>query len=33
MSPDHPPGLDLDRLRALLDRERPGLVGVLSPAG
>lgn len=26
MSPDHPPGLDLDRLRALLDRERPGLV-------
>ncbi|MET9100281.1 phosphotransferase family protein [Streptomyces antibioticus] len=27
MSPDHPPGLDLDRLRALLDRERPGLVG------
>ncbi|WP_077801634.1 phosphotransferase family protein [Streptomyces sp. JHA26] len=26
MSPDHPPGLDLDRLRALLARERPGLV-------
>ncbi|MBD0838032.1 MULTISPECIES: phosphotransferase family protein [unclassified Streptomyces] len=26
MSPDHPPGLDLDRLRTLLDRERPGLV-------
>ncbi|MFB7335637.1 phosphotransferase family protein [Streptomyces adustus] len=26
MSPDHPPGLDLDRLRDLLDRERPGLV-------
>ncbi|MCP3770589.1 MULTISPECIES: phosphotransferase family protein [Streptomyces] len=26
MSPDHPPGLDLDRLGALLDRERPGLV-------
>ncbi|WP_432134589.1 phosphotransferase family protein [Streptomyces sp. bgisy154] len=27
MSPaDHPPGLDPDRLRALLDRERPGLV-------
>ncbi|MFJ8809269.1 phosphotransferase family protein [Streptomyces sp. NPDC102490] len=26
MSPDHPPGLDLDRLRLLLDRERPGLV-------
>ncbi|MFF4751242.1 phosphotransferase family protein [Streptomyces sp. NPDC002514] len=26
MSPDHPPGLDLDRLRGLLDRERPGLV-------
>ncbi|MFI9807033.1 phosphotransferase family protein [Streptomyces sp. NPDC052301] len=26
MSADHPPGLDLDRLRALLDRERPGLV-------
>ncbi|MGW0878828.1 phosphotransferase family protein [Streptomyces sp. NPDC002671] len=26
MSTDHPPGLDLDRLRALLDRERPGLV-------
>ncbi|BDD71212.1 acyl-CoA dehydrogenase [Streptomyces coelicolor] len=24
MSPDHPPGLDLDRLRVLLDRERPG---------
>ncbi|WP_416984215.1 phosphotransferase family protein [Streptomyces sp. T028] len=23
---DHPPGLDLDRLRALLERERPGLV-------
>ncbi|MFD7061008.1 phosphotransferase family protein [Streptomyces sp. NPDC059906] len=31
MSPDHPPGLDLDRLRVLLDRERPGLVsGTLS---
>ncbi|WP_405946956.1 phosphotransferase family protein [Streptomyces prunicolor] len=31
MSPDHPPGLDLDRLRGLLDRERPGLVtGALS---
>ncbi|MFJ5309420.1 phosphotransferase family protein [Streptomyces sp. NPDC088350] len=31
MSPDHPPGLDLDRLRGLLDRERPGLVsGTLS---
>lgn len=27
MSPDHPPGLDLDRLRGLLDSERPGLVG------
>ncbi|WP_329534870.1 phosphotransferase family protein [Streptomyces sp. NBC_01450] len=26
MSPDHPPGLDLDRLRVLLDSERPGLV-------
>ncbi|MFJ1734254.1 phosphotransferase family protein [Streptomyces sp. NPDC088254] len=26
MSPDHPPGLDLDRLRTLLDREQPGLV-------
>ncbi|WAX80842.1 phosphotransferase family protein [Streptomyces sp. KMM 9044] len=26
MSPDHPPGLDLDRLGALLARERPGLV-------
>ncbi|MER6069165.1 phosphotransferase family protein [Streptomyces sp. NPDC001817] len=26
MSADHPPGLDLDRLRAHLDRERPGLV-------
>jgi aminoglycoside phosphotransferase (APT) family kinase protein len=26
MSPDHPPGLDPDRLRELLDRERPGLV-------
>ncbi|MGW4197984.1 phosphotransferase family protein [Streptomyces sp. NPDC005004] len=26
MSADHPPGLDPDRLRALLDRERPGLV-------
>lgn len=26
MSPDHPPGLDLDRLRGLLDDERPGLV-------
>ncbi|MEU4656633.1 phosphotransferase family protein [Streptomyces sp. NPDC023723] len=26
MSPDHPPGLDPDRLRGLLDRERPGLV-------
>ncbi|WP_435272769.1 phosphotransferase family protein [Streptomyces parvulus] len=26
MTPDHPPGLDLDRLRVLLDRERPGLV-------
>ncbi|MEV0906452.1 phosphotransferase family protein [Streptomyces hokutonensis] len=26
MSPDHPPGLDLDGLRGLLDRERPGLV-------
>ncbi|MCX4453025.1 phosphotransferase family protein [Streptomyces sp. NBC_01340] len=25
MSPDHPPGLDLDRLRVLLDSERPGL--------
>ncbi|MFD4553892.1 phosphotransferase family protein [Streptomyces sp. NPDC058469] len=31
MSPDHPPGLDLDRLRGLLDRERPGLAtGALS---
>ncbi|MER7924443.1 MULTISPECIES: phosphotransferase family protein [unclassified Streptomyces] len=31
MSADHPPGLDLDRLRGLLDRERPGLVtGALS---
>ncbi|WOX08544.1 phosphotransferase family protein [Streptomyces sp. N50] len=31
MSPDHPPGLDLDRLRGLLDREQPGLVtGALS---
>lgn len=26
MGPDHPPGLDPDRLRGLLDRERPGLV-------
>ncbi|WP_215450808.1 phosphotransferase family protein [Streptomyces sp. ATCC 21386] len=26
MHPDHPPGLDPDRLRALLDAERPGLV-------
>ncbi|MGV9940780.1 phosphotransferase family protein [Streptomyces sp. NPDC003401] len=26
MTSDHPPGLDLDRLRVLLDRERPGLV-------
>lgn len=26
MSPDHPPGLDLDRLRGLLEQERPGLV-------
>ncbi|QNP73615.1 phosphotransferase family protein [Streptomyces roseirectus] len=26
MSTDHPPGLDLDRLRALLERELPGLV-------
>ncbi|MDL2080664.1 phosphotransferase family protein [Streptomyces sp. GXMU-J15] len=26
MSPDDPPGLDLERLRALLDREHPGLV-------
>lgn len=26
MTTDHPPGLDPDRLRALLDRERPGLV-------
>src|SRR5512147_1288651 len=26
MSADHPPGLDADRLRALLERERPGLV-------
>ncbi|MFI9472184.1 phosphotransferase family protein [Streptomyces sp. NPDC052492] len=26
MSPDHPPGLDLDRLRELLERERPGLL-------
>ncbi|MFE0253536.1 phosphotransferase family protein [Streptomyces sp. NPDC059010] len=25
MSPDHPPGLDLERLRGLLGRERPGL--------
>ncbi|MET9829911.1 phosphotransferase family protein [Streptomyces sp. NPDC006385] len=25
MSPDHPPGLDLDRLRGLFERERPGL--------
>ncbi|KAB2971899.1 phosphotransferase family protein [Streptomyces sp. SS1-1] len=25
MSPDHPPGLDLDRLRGLLERELPGL--------
>ncbi|MEU7060823.1 phosphotransferase family protein [Streptomyces sp. NPDC046197] len=25
MSPDHPPGLDLDRLHGLFDRERPGL--------
>ncbi|MGF0172710.1 phosphotransferase family protein [Streptomyces sp. Marseille-Q5077] len=25
MSPDHPPGLDLERLRGLLERERPGL--------
>ncbi|MEY9990125.1 aminoglycoside phosphotransferase (APT) family kinase protein [Streptomyces sp. V4I8] len=25
MSPDHPPGLDLDRLRGLLEREHPGL--------
>ncbi|WP_151774675.1 phosphotransferase family protein [Streptomyces abyssomicinicus] len=24
--PDHPPGLDLDRLRDLFDRERPGLL-------
>ncbi|MGQ4436365.1 MULTISPECIES: phosphotransferase family protein [unclassified Streptomyces] len=31
MSPDHPPGLDLDRLRGLLDRAQPGLVtGALS---
>ncbi|MFD9907783.1 phosphotransferase family protein [Streptomyces sp. NPDC059063] len=27
MSADHPPGLDLDRLRGHLDRERPGLLG------
>ncbi|MEW1600933.1 phosphotransferase family protein [Streptomyces sp. NPDC093808] len=27
MSPDHPPGLDLDRLRELFERERPGLLG------
>ncbi|MEV0321830.1 phosphotransferase family protein [Streptomyces sp. NPDC050658] len=27
MSSAHPPGLDLDRLRGHLDRERPGLVG------
>ncbi|MEU1266237.1 phosphotransferase family protein [Streptomyces cellulosae] len=27
MSPDHPPGLDLDRLCELLERERPGLLG------
>ncbi len=34
MSLDHPPGLDLDRLRVLLDRERPGLVtGPLSGHG
>ncbi|MHB9862862.1 phosphotransferase family protein [Streptomyces sp. YIM S03343] len=26
MSPDHPPGLDLDRLHGLFERERPGLV-------
>ncbi|MDC0768896.1 phosphotransferase family protein [Streptomyces sp. HD] len=26
MSPDHPPGLDLERLRGLLGREQPGLV-------
>ncbi|MFD7436607.1 phosphotransferase family protein [Streptomyces sp. NPDC059861] len=26
MASDHPPGLDPDRLRGLLDRERPGLV-------
>jgi aminoglycoside phosphotransferase (APT) family kinase protein len=26
MSPDHPPGLDLDRLHGLLERELPGLV-------
>lgn len=26
MSSVHPPGLDLDRLRGHLDRERPGLV-------
>jgi aminoglycoside phosphotransferase (APT) family kinase protein len=26
MHPDHPPGLDPDRLRVLLDAERPGLV-------
>ncbi|MFJ5778346.1 phosphotransferase family protein [Streptomyces sp. NPDC093094] len=25
MASDHPPGLDLDRLRGLFDRERPGL--------
>ncbi|MEW2523906.1 phosphotransferase family protein [Streptomyces sp. NPDC047071] len=27
MSADHPPGLDLDRLRGHLDRTRPGLLG------
>ncbi|MGW0906398.1 phosphotransferase family protein [Streptomyces sp. NPDC002853] len=27
MSSDHPPGLDLDKLRGHLDRERPDLVG------
>ncbi|WP_369215069.1 phosphotransferase family protein [Streptomyces flavofungini] len=27
MSADHPPGLDLDKLRGHLDRERPGLTG------
>ncbi|WP_338900521.1 phosphotransferase family protein [Streptomyces sp. TG1A-60] len=27
MHPDHPPGPDPERLRALLDAERPGLVG------